>query len=71
MSDETITKWTKYVQKQVGKKNVYPYIFEKIEGGILYTVAECPLIKQGQNKGEPNFRKRKNITKVFIPSSEV
>lgn len=60
-------KWIKCCQEETGRDNFYPWKFERVSNAILATGGECPEITRGKNKGEPNYRKAINITKVMIP----
>lgn len=57
---------------EAGTKDWYPWLFQRIEGGILCTGAVCPLVTRGKRKGEPNYRKADMATKrtVFIAYEE-
>ena len=54
--------YTRYAQKKLKNKNWYPWLFERVVGGVLLTGAECPLKKDG----EPNFRKYNKETKCTV-----
>lgn len=46
-----------------------PWLFTRIEGGILCTGAVCPPVLRGKHKGEPNWRKKdpSTVRQVFVP----
>ncbi len=52
----------------VGLEGWVPFIFERLENGVLVTGAVCPLVTRGPRKGQPNYRKRdpKTLKKVAV-----
>lgn len=64
---EKVEKWIREHWKLGDDFHCYRFNWNGPRDCLVVTGANVPLIKQGQRKGKPNYRKKKNTQTFYIP----